>query len=150
MDKLYVDVFEENANRPLPIRREYGAGGGSCDLNLSYSYEEQDTGLTWLDGRKIYQKSFELNKPSVINTWADTEIGEPSIAQITDIRVLLTHDNYGTFTPLPYVRPSSSLTTTIGFRGIDYNSVGIVCNNMEYLQDDKHYIATVQYTCTDR
>ena len=41
--------------------RQYGqiiatkGGGGSGGIN--YSTEEQDTGLTWIDGKKIYQKT---------------------------------------------------------------------------------------------
>ena len=36
----------------------------NCSGNSSgipYSTEEQDTGLTWIDGKKIYQKSFNIS-----------------------------------------------------------------------------------------
>ena len=31
---------------------------------INYSTDEQDTGLTWIDGKKIYQKSVEVNIPN--------------------------------------------------------------------------------------
>ena len=33
-------------------------GGGSGGGGINYSTEEQDTGLLWVDGRKIYQKTY--------------------------------------------------------------------------------------------
>lgn len=36
------------------------SGGGGVD----YSYTEQDTGLKWVDGRSIYQKSFTFSTPA--------------------------------------------------------------------------------------
>lgn len=33
-----------------------GGGGGGSGIN--YSYTEQDTGLTWVDGKNIYQRTF--------------------------------------------------------------------------------------------
>ena len=40
------------------------AGGG-----VNYSTDEQDTGLTWIDGSKIYQKTFEYNYSSSVADW---------------------------------------------------------------------------------
>lgn len=39
------------------VEAEGGSGGGG---GVSYSTEEQDTGLTWIDGKKIYQKTVEF------------------------------------------------------------------------------------------
>ena len=35
---------------------------------IPYSTEEQDTGLTWIDGKKIYQKSFNISNIIPINS----------------------------------------------------------------------------------
>lgn len=35
---------------------------------INYSTEEQDTGLTWIDGKKIYQKSFNISNITPINS----------------------------------------------------------------------------------
>lgn len=43
----------------------------NCSGNSSgipYSTEEQDTGLTWIDGKKIYQKSFNISNIMPINS----------------------------------------------------------------------------------
>lgn len=37
-----------------------GSGGGGGGVN--YSAEEQDTGLTWIDGSKIYQKTISIGE----------------------------------------------------------------------------------------
>ena len=50
-----------------------GTGGGSGGACISYSTEEQDTGLTWIDGKRIYQKSYECDF-GVSQTWGDTGI----------------------------------------------------------------------------
>lgn len=36
-------------------------GGGSGGGGINYSTEEQDTGLLWIDGRHIYQKTYVFN-----------------------------------------------------------------------------------------
>ena len=41
---------------------------GSRDIkNINYSLEEQDTGLKWIDGKTIYQKTF-VSEPFAFNT----------------------------------------------------------------------------------
>lgn len=52
--------------RNTHITGVYGVklGGGSGSGGINYSTSEQDTGLTWIDGSPIYQKSFEVNLPS--------------------------------------------------------------------------------------
>lgn len=43
-----------------PSDSSSGGGGG-----VNYSYTEQDTGLTWVDGKHIYQKTIEYTNSSV-------------------------------------------------------------------------------------
>lgn len=46
-------------------------GGGSAD----YSTEEVDTGVKWIDGKKIYRKcGFKASLPANIETILDTEL----------------------------------------------------------------------------
>lgn len=46
-----------------------GDGSGNISSNgINYSTEEQDTGLTWIDGKKIYQKSFNISNIMPINS----------------------------------------------------------------------------------
>ena len=44
----------------------------SPNSGIDYSYEEQDTGLKWVDGRKIYQKTIPLNNPIAVDTYEET------------------------------------------------------------------------------
>ena len=44
------------------------ASGGGVD----YSTTEQDTGITWVDGSHIYQRSFAVNVTCPYNSWVDT------------------------------------------------------------------------------
>ena len=46
-----------------------GSGSGNISSNgINYSTEEQNTGLTWIDGKKIYQKSFNISNIMPINS----------------------------------------------------------------------------------
>lgn len=46
-----------------------GGGSGNISSNgINYSTEEQNTGLTWIDGKKIYQKSFDISNIVPINS----------------------------------------------------------------------------------
>lgn len=50
-------------------------GGDTPAGGISYSTEEQDTGLTWIDGSKIYQKTFTSSYVTVSGTnWQTTDI----------------------------------------------------------------------------
>ena len=50
-----------------------GGGGGSA---ISYSIEEQDTGIKWIDGNSIYQKTWIFNTAIDLpaQAWATTPI----------------------------------------------------------------------------
>ena len=41
---------------------KHGGGGGGGGGGISYSTEVQDTGLTWIDDRPIYQITFDLSQ----------------------------------------------------------------------------------------
>ena len=56
----------------------YATKGGGGAGGINYSTEEQDTGLTWIDGKKIYQKTFAYegnqttNEHVIDNFYIDT------------------------------------------------------------------------------
>jgi hypothetical protein len=50
--------------------------------NGSYSYDEIETNDTWVDGRKIYKKTFSLGAFSFPSTWTDTGIDLPAGSRI--------------------------------------------------------------------
>lgn len=80
------------------------AGGGGGGGGLNYSYTEQDTGLTWVDGSHIYQKT--VNFGSLPNTgYKDVSIGVVNFDKLINIWGNLTwssgtqgsldHNNFG-------------------------------------------------------
>jgi hypothetical protein len=48
--------------------------GASTTTDLGYSLAEQDTGTTWIDGKKIYKRTFTVMSPSAINTTLQTPL----------------------------------------------------------------------------
>ena len=155
MSKLYVDVFEENANRPLPIRQELNTGGSS---DVNYSFDEQDTGLTWIDGKKIYQKTIELNRLTTAGVNVYTNLNISNLDKIIAADVfytieyphdtdVLVHDFQ-----LPYVHggPSNTYILTYFFEGKQriglYGDVYVF--DSPILSQYGH--ATLRYTCADR
>ena len=58
-DKLpEVDATDEGKVLTVNSSGEWIAGDPTSSYNLNYSTEEKDTGKTWIDGRKIYSKTF--------------------------------------------------------------------------------------------
>lgn len=62
----------------------YSVGGGGAG-GVNYSLEEQDTGLTWIDGRPIYQKSYELSALSGSWTSLDSDLGADQIIKCFEV-----------------------------------------------------------------
>lgn len=84
-----------------------GASGGG----INYSTTEQDTGLTWIDGKKIYQKTYSL---TLTNNNPQTQTGyyEGSYwdGLVTTDKVAETI--VGVDIVYTYVEPSDNLTYT--------------------------------------
>ena len=64
---------------------EPGGGAGGID----YSTEEQDTGLKWIDGSPVYQKTISI--PSLAFT-TDIPHGISNYKQVVDVMVISTRD----------------------------------------------------------
>ena len=48
--------------------RDYSNGGNSGGLAINYSINEQDTGIEWIDGRHIYQKTITGTQSTATDT----------------------------------------------------------------------------------
>ena len=59
---------EEKNNGTVYYVNDGGTSGDISSNGINYSTEEQDTGLTWIDGKKIYQKSFNISNIMPINS----------------------------------------------------------------------------------
>jgi hypothetical protein len=78
---------------------EPSSGGGG----INYSTTEQDTGLTWLGGETIYQKTIAVTCPN--NTLTTTAHGITGV-DVSTIKIVLEGsgaDDGTTAIPLPYV-----------------------------------------------
>ena len=57
-----VEVHAQNfANCPSKSGGKSSGSGGGGSAKLDYSLTEQDTGVKWVDGKTIYQRTFELD-----------------------------------------------------------------------------------------
>ena len=76
-----IMLFRYTSNKSGVVKAIYcpaaGSGGG-----VNYSYNEQDTGITWVDGRHIYQKSFLLD-----TAWQLTTSLKEFPFDITDLNI---------------------------------------------------------------
>lgn len=61
-----------------------GGGGG-----IDYSITEQDTGIKWIDGRSIYQKTYHLTNQQGGNITIDLGLGENAVDLFIDKKFIL-------------------------------------------------------------
>ena len=112
-------------------------GGGG----ISYSTEEQDTGLTWIDGKKIYQLTVDCGA-GPINTTKDVPHGIDNIDTIINMYgVGISSSNTG---PIPLVMPNGTGQIRLA---INANDVKLISNS-----DTSGVIniyVTMQYTKTE-
>lgn len=69
---------------------ETEGGGDTPAGGISYSTEEQDTGLTWIDGSKIYQRTVDLETALNIpaNSFANTTLSNTGLAKVIDVKAM--------------------------------------------------------------
>lgn len=75
-----------------------------------YSTDEQDTGLKWIDGRSIYEKTMTANLPGGGAT-ANTPHGIENFGQFVDVRAVAADP--GASFPLPYPRTNTAAAATM-------------------------------------
>lgn len=125
----------DSANSVWKNANESGGGGGG---GIDYSTIEQDTGLKWIDGRPIYQKTYYL---STFNSTIDSSF-TPDV-----------YDNYWqTFVYWKYVTDGNHYVGSMfgGTGGCIYtecDSRGLLSANFTGLTPEDIYI-TIQYTKT--
>lgn len=119
-----------------------GNGGGNGG-GINYSFEEQSTGLTWVDGKKIYQKTIEYTG---LKSGGETGIplGVENIDNVIQSWGIGIDSALGWWVNVPHVHfnPSSGVTLWCD-RNNCYLGSG-------YNRSNHTFYITVQYTCTDR
>ena len=131
-----VQIREVSYIDDSTVRFENGVLGGSTDNSalipyqiigikfldtLNYSTEEQYTGKHWIDGKKIYEKTYinqSISIPS--NGWADTSILSSSIGDIVSINNIreangTIYNNVGVSKDQTYVRLWGQPVTIVQF-----------------------------------
>ena len=115
-DKYNNEVDKENYELGQTVNNieDYSSFARAGTSNISYSYDEQDTGLKWVDGKTIYQKSFNISFTwTSSRTWMNpspidlTSLNPESIISISGIT-----DVMGQQHSLPYIDNS---TCYVGF-----------------------------------
>lgn len=79
------------------------SGGG-----VDYSTTEQNTGMKWIDGKPIYQKTFDL---TFTTNQLDVDLTTLSVESVVKIDGGV-HDLYGSFVPFGYENTVSAYTST--------------------------------------
>ncbi len=88
------------------------AEGGGSGGGIDYSTEEQDTGIKWIDGKTVYQKSYDFGAlPNNAEKTKATGISFDKILKIEAIAIRTTDNNT---IPIPYVALTASSAVQIG------------------------------------
>lgn len=120
---------------------------------VDYSTSEQDTGLKWIDGKAIYQRTFTFNMPTVVTEGAQVDL---QVGTITGLETLIKLE--GSFmSPANYVMMSFNVanpTTTApvggailffnGGQNREINAITVRSNMTAYNGRVGH--ATIRYT----
>jgi hypothetical protein len=110
---------------------------------INYSTAEQWTGLYWVDGKKIYQKT--INTGALPNaTITSTAHGIVNISFMTHLSVVATDGNY--LFQVPYIDPNNLAYCVGAYCNHTYIYLNAGYNRSDYTIS----YATMQYTCTDR
>jgi hypothetical protein len=113
---------------------------------LNFSFSEQDSGSTWVDGRRIYQKSVDVS-PLPKATTGSTPHGILAIGQVIDIQGAATNPTGPQyFIRLPHVDPTN-LSYMVGMYA---DGTNIVISTGYDMSGYTSAHVTMRYTCTDR
>lgn len=82
--------------------------GADAMSNQNYSTTEIDTGTTWIDGKKIYKKTFDCGAEPANYDTAITYIDDiQGLDKVVKIEGIMTNGR-GNYYPIPYVDPINS------------------------------------------
>ena len=76
-----------------------GGGGGGGGAVINYSLEEQNTGIKWIDGNDIYQKSFNIAGAEYSSPNYVTLANVPGIDLLINAQCVVYEGSVGTVVP---------------------------------------------------
>lgn len=116
-------------------------GGG-----INYSLQEQNTGLKWIDGKDIYQKTIYFNALGGANVQVTRDISDLNASTIVKAEGIVI-DPYGNYLILPNTEIGSSTQYNI-YMAISVKSTEKVVRISvgSYGRTDNQAYVTIQYT----
>lgn len=112
---------------------------------INYSTEEQDTGITWIDGKKIYQKTYNIGNATGTKQLIDT-LGS-DVSDIIDYYGSWNYQlsNQNEYRPLPHFASSTTMVYPIVDKADD-NKLYMIIATAANTKDIK---LTIRYTKTE-
>lgn len=114
------------------------AGGG-----VSYSTAEQDTGLKWIDGKDIYQKTIEFGTMPV-NEEKDVAHGISNLAFLVDIEFVVYNATSNQWRLMPAISRGNVMAQSV--YGVDSQYVFVLGGQAADVDSDWSGIVTIRYT----
>ena len=113
-----------------------------------YSTDEVETGMYWIDGKKIYRKVIETTSPTSANTDAAiyTFNGVDSFINISGYIINTSYTTFNQFMPINWARPGIDTYVTISNDNIKTLSIKQYCSNSGYTNKSEKII--IEYTKT--
>lgn len=152
LDKLEALKTDGDGNQFLADDGQYKpvSGGGGID----YSTTEQWTGLRWIDGKKIYQKTVVQGKLAGINQALTTPHHIQNMAECIGYTSHRVYANDSPFAPslcFPADCTGGGPTDTIRTTSsLDSQNIYQLGNHADFIQGNYKYYTTLRYTCTNR
>ena len=115
-------------------------GGGGSGGGVSYSTEEQDTGLTWIDGSKVYQKTFACG-PAPSNKHLEVPHGIEDLALVVYMGGT-SIDTVTGFNPVPLVQTANTQYQM----KLAVDATNIVIDTYQVLVTITDIFVTIRYT----
>lgn len=140
-------TFDVGVQR-LAITNANGTDGGGGGGGVSYDIDEQDTGLTWINGKKIYQQSFTISNIGSISVYTVGYLSKDTTDEIVSIKgIAISTGGYGSY-PLPFVSPSGANYNISIYveHPLSSQDFRIACKPMSSDYGGFKVIITVQYT----
>lgn len=115
-------------------------GGG-----VDYSFIEQDTGLKWIDGKSIYQKTIDFGSMPV-GQEKDVSHGITDLAFVVDLEFIVYNTNEVQWRLMPSISRGNIQAQSV--YGVDSQYIFVLGGQSADINSDWSGIVTIRYTKT--
>lgn len=121
----------------------YASGGSSSgNSGIDYSTDEQDTGIKWIDGSPIYQKTIYIGHLTYGSNWVSVAHNIDDIDMVIDIKGSFLGTGDGRMYPITVTRPTQTSGVCVG---VDSTYIWYMNSWIQTNATDKATV-TLQYT----